>query len=124
MKLFVFLFVTIDWLTILHSSGCCQREIKVCPFDVKFVQVLEYGTPKEVLGLNNQMTQIFHQLLETHPAQCYHKVDHTDVIHFDANADASVRVIRDNLGRLSVQQTAFDESINKVRFVLSFLQAQ
>ena len=60
------------------------------------------------------MTQILHQLLETHPALSYHKVEHTDVVHFDANADASVRVIRDNLGRLSMQTTPFDEGINKV----------
>ena len=76
--------------------------------------MLEYGTPKEVLGLNNQMTQILHQLLETHPALTYHKVDHTDVLRFEANADASVRVIRDNLGRLVLHNTPFNEGINKV----------
>uniref|UniRef100_H2YQG6 RING-type E3 ubiquitin transferase n=1 Tax=Ciona savignyi TaxID=51511 RepID=H2YQG6_CIOSA len=77
-------------------------------------KVLEYGTPKEVLGLNNQMTQILHQLLETHPATTYHNTDQTDNIQFDTNADASVRVIRDNLGRLTIQKATFDESINKV----------
>ncbi|CAK8688683.1 tripartite motif-containing protein 2-like isoform X3 [Clavelina lepadiformis] len=77
-------------------------------------KVLEYGTPKEVLGLNNQMTQILHQLLETHPAMKYHKTEQTDVILFDTNPDASVRVIRDNLGRLNRQEAAFDENTNKV----------
>ena len=77
-------------------------------------QVLEYGTPKEVLGLNNQMTKILHQLLETHPALSYHKIEDTDLIRFDANADASVRVIRDHLGRIAMQKTAFTANINKV----------
>nr|CAB3267238.1 zinc finger protein ZF(Bbox/RING)-1 [Phallusia mammillata] len=77
-------------------------------------KVLEYGTPKEVLGLNNQMTQILHQLLETHPAHTYHKTEETDTINFDTNADASVRVIRDNLGKLHILKTAFDEQVNKV----------
>ncbi|XP_018668248.2 zinc finger protein ZF(Bbox/RING)-1 isoform X2 [Ciona intestinalis] len=77
-------------------------------------KVLEYGTPKEVLGLNNQMTQILHQLLETHPAATYHNTDQTDNIQFDTNADASVRVIRDNLGRLIIQKATFDEIVNKV----------
>jgi len=77
-------------------------------------QVLEYGTPKEVLGLNNQMTQILHQLLESHPAHTYHKTDKTTKVTFDTNPDASVRVIRDNLGKLSKVQATFGDDVNKV----------
>lgn len=75
---------------------------------------MEYGTPKEVLGLNNQMTQILYQLLETHPALAYHKAEHTEVIRFEANANASVRVVRDNLGKISMQKNVFDDDTNRV----------
>ena len=76
--------------------------------------MLEYGTPKEVLGLNNQMTLILQQLLQTHPAPAYHRKREIDVSFFDTNLNSSVRVVRDNLGKVTSKKSLLEEEIVKV----------
>lgn len=76
--------------------------------------MLEYGTPKEVLGLNNQMTLILQQLLQTHPAPAYHRKREIDVSFFDTNLNSSVRVVRDNLGKVTSKKILLEEEIGKV----------
>lgn len=83
------------------------------------LQVLEYGTPKEVLGLNNQMTQILQQLLETHPAIKYNKEDHTDQIQFSFNSEDLMGIIP-LFGRLETVKTPFPNSINTVSWKISY----
>lgn len=77
-------------------------------------KVLEYGTPKEVLGLNNQMTLILQQLIETHPALTYHKIDQIESIEFNHNPDSCSRVVRDHLGRISKRRISIDDRLRKV----------
>jgi len=77
-------------------------------------KVLDYGTPKEVLGLNNQMTLILQQLLETHPALTYHKIEQIESLQFDHNPDACTRVVRDYLGKITKRKIPIDERLRKV----------
>jgi len=77
-------------------------------------KVLEYGTPKEVLGLKNQMTLILQQLLETHPALTYHKMEQIDSIQFDHDPGVCTRIVRDHLGKISNRKIPVDNQLKKV----------
>ena len=67
-----------------------------------------------MLGLNNQMTLILQQLLETHPALTYHKVEETESLQFEYNPDACTRVVRDYLGKVDKKRNRVADGLRKV----------
>nr|XP_039259638.1 tripartite motif-containing protein 3-like [Styela clava] len=76
-------------------------------------KVLEYGTPKEVLGLNNQMTQILQQLLETHPAIKYHKEQDTMALDYKFNIE-NLKLLDNIFGKIEFVPKPFTGPVIKV----------
>lgn len=77
---------------------------------------MEYGTPKEILGLKNQMTQMLKQLLETHPANKFHKDNRIEPTEFTFD-EAEVKNVDDIYGKIGIVSKPFPDGIEKVSYI-------